>query len=124
MSTELTILYSLAIMLICIGLNAIAISLGTIFPNVNETNPAKIVSGFGGTLCLIMSFLYILSIITFLTFPVAVKLSKAGSLSTFSGVWAVGIALSLSLVLTLMVSYIPLKFALKKTSDLRSLRNL
>ncbi len=124
MSTELTVLYSIAIILICIGLNSIAISLGTIFPNVNETNPAKIVSGFGGTLCLIVSFLYILSIIAFLTFPVAVKLSKAGSLSTFSGAGAVILAMSLSLFLTLIVTYIPLKFALKKTGDLRSLRNL
>jgi len=124
MTTNLTILYSSAIILICIGLNSIAISLGTIFPNVNETNPAKIVSGFGGTLCLIVSFLYILSIITFLTFPVAVKLSKAGSLSSYSEGVATTIALLFSLVLTLIVGYIPLKIALKKTSNLRSLRNL
>ena len=31
-----------------------------LYPNFKETNPSKIVSGFGGTFCLVMSFLYIL----------------------------------------------------------------
>ena len=124
MSSELTMLYSIAIILICVGLNSIAISLGTIFPNERETNPAKIVSGFGGTLCLIVSFLYILSIIAFLTFPVAVKLSKTGILSTYTEGIATTVALSFSLALTLIISFIPLKIALKKTRDLRYLRNL
>ncbi|MBT7981536.1 MAG: hypothetical protein HN584_03130 [Akkermansiaceae bacterium] len=124
MSIELTMLYSIAIILICVGLNSIAISLGTIFPNERETNPAKIVSGFGGTLCLIVSFLYILSIIAFLTFPVAVKLSKKGILSTYSEGISTVIALIFSLALTIIISFIPLKIALKKTGDLRYLRNL
>ena len=124
MSIELTILYSIAIILICVGLNSIAISLGTIFPNDRETNPAKIVSGFGGTLCLIVSFLYILSIIAFLTFPVAVKLSKTGILSTYTEGIATTVALLFSLALTIIISFIPLKIALKKTRNLRYLRYL
>ena len=32
---------------------------GVIYPNFKEDNPSKIVSGFGGTFCLVMSFLYI-----------------------------------------------------------------
>jgi len=43
------------------GLCAIAVGLGTLFPNLEETNSAKIVSGFGGTFCLICSFCYILA---------------------------------------------------------------
>ena len=99
-------------------------SLGTIFPNERETNPAKIVSGFGGTLCLIVSFLYILIVIAFLTFPVAVKLSKTGTLSTYSEGLATAIALIFCCSLTAIISYIPLKIALKRTRDLSYLRNL
>ena len=124
MNMNLTVLYSATIILICIGLNSIAISLGTIFPNVRETNPAKIVSGFGGTLCLIVSFLYIISIVASLTYPVVVKLSKVGTLSTHSVAMATTVALLFCFTLTLIVCVIPLKFALKKTTDLRSLRNL
>jgi len=124
MKIELTMVYSMAVILICIGLNSIAMSLGTIFPNERETNPAKIVSGFGGTLCLIVSFLYILIVIAFLTFPVAVKLSKTGTLSTYSEGLATAIALIFCCSLTAIISYIPLKIALKRTRDLSYLRNL
>lgn len=55
--------------LLSIGLNALAISLGALLPNFRETNSAKIVSGFGGTLCLILSFFYIIGCIFILTLP-------------------------------------------------------
>lgn len=42
-------------------LNGIAVGLGVLYPNFRETNPSKIVSGFGGTFCLVLSFLYILT---------------------------------------------------------------
>ena len=42
-----------------ITLCAISIGLGALFPNFNTENSAEVVSGFGGTLCLIVSVLYI-----------------------------------------------------------------
>ena len=47
-------------------LAALATGLGALFPNFREENPAKIVSGFGGTLCLVASFLYIVASVTLL----------------------------------------------------------
>lgn len=55
-----SIFFAVAIGLLAIGLNALAVGLGVLFPNLQESNAAKIVSGFGGTLCLIGSFIYIL----------------------------------------------------------------
>jgi ABC-2 type transport system permease protein len=55
--------------LMSIGLNALALSLGALIPNFRESNSAKIVSGFGGTLCLILSFFYIIAWIGILTIP-------------------------------------------------------
>jgi len=49
-----------AIMLMSTGLTALALTLGVLFPNFHDSSPAKIVSGFGGTLCLILNFIYIL----------------------------------------------------------------
>ena len=37
------------------ALNGLAAGLGVLYPNLKETNPNKIVSGFGGTLCLVLS---------------------------------------------------------------------
>lgn len=47
-------------------LNGIAVGLGVLYPNFRETNPSKIVSGFGGTFCLVLSFLYILGSVVIL----------------------------------------------------------
>jgi ABC-2 type transport system permease protein len=50
------------------SLNGLAVGLGVLYPNFKEINPAKIVSGFGGTLCLVLSFLYILASVLLLGF--------------------------------------------------------
>ncbi len=55
-----TTFFAAAIALLASGLNGLAVGLGVLFPNLRESNAAKIVSGFGGTLCLVASFLYIL----------------------------------------------------------------
>ena len=36
------------------ALSGLAVGLGALFPNFKEDNPSKIVSGFGGTLCLVV----------------------------------------------------------------------
>ena len=43
------------------ALNGLAVGLGVLFPNVKESNPNKIVSGFGGTLCFVISSVYIIA---------------------------------------------------------------
>jgi ABC-2 type transport system permease protein len=45
-------------------LTGLAIGLGALYPNFREDNPSKIVSGFGGTFCLVLSFLYIVGSVT------------------------------------------------------------
>jgi ABC-2 type transport system permease protein len=55
--------------LICLGLSSIAVTLGVLYPNMREDNPSKIVSGFGGTLTLVLSLLYVLSIIVIGSLP-------------------------------------------------------
>ncbi|MFH1777042.1 MAG: hypothetical protein ABH952_05730, partial [Candidatus Omnitrophota bacterium] len=53
------------VMIMTITLVAMAVGLGAVFPNFRQENPAQIVSGFGGTLLLIISLLYVgLSIVS------------------------------------------------------------
>ena len=56
-----TAYFALAITVMTLTLNAMAVGLGALYPNFKETNPSKIVSGFGGTFCLVLSFVYILA---------------------------------------------------------------
>ena len=55
-----TLYFASLISLMTLTLNGLAVGLGTLYPNFKEENPGKIVSGFGGTFCLVLSFFYIL----------------------------------------------------------------
>lgn len=52
--------------LMAITLAALAMGMAMLYPNFRETNPSKIVNGLGGSLCLILSCLYILSAVLLL----------------------------------------------------------
>ena len=60
MTLDRIIFFSSAVTVMTFALNGLAVGLGVLYPNFKDANPSKIVSGFGGTLCLVMSFLYIL----------------------------------------------------------------
>jgi ABC-2 type transport system permease protein len=49
----------LVVILMCFSLTAICIGLGALFPDFREDNPARIVSGFGGTLALVLCLVFI-----------------------------------------------------------------
>lgn len=66
LSTQRTVYFTGAILVMTLALNGLAVGLGTLYPNFKEDNPGKIVSGFGGTLCLVLSFLYIVASVVLL----------------------------------------------------------
>ncbi|MCP4649476.1 MAG: hypothetical protein GY853_05255 [PVC group bacterium] len=53
------ILSIFVVILMCFSLIALCVGLGALFPNFKEDNPAQIVSGFGGTLALVLCLVYI-----------------------------------------------------------------
>ncbi|MEM8680851.1 MAG: hypothetical protein AAGF97_15995 [Planctomycetota bacterium] len=55
----LALLHQFSCALLCAGLCALAIGLGARLPNLRETSPAKIAAGFGGTLTLVLSVVFI-----------------------------------------------------------------
>lgn len=118
------LLFSMAIALMSVGLTALAVGLGTLFPNLRETNPAKIVSGFGGTLCLILSFVYIIAFIGILSIPSFVRLSKKGFFSTLDLGHTQTAAFMGVVGLTLGITLIPLFFATRRVKKLEILGNL
>src|SRR5207247_1294244 len=61
MPWERTLYFGLIVTIMTFTMNGLAIGLGVLYPNFKEENPSKIVSGFGGTFCLVLSFLYILA---------------------------------------------------------------
>ena len=86
------------------ALNGLAVGLGVLYPNLKEANPGKIVSGFGGTLCLVLSFLYILASVMLLAFG-TIGIHNHAS-------WAVGSILVFVLI-SMLIGWLPLRWGLQ-----------
>ncbi len=68
--TPLVILiHQLTNFLLCFGLASMAVGLGAAMPDFREANPSKITAGFGGTLNLVLSALYIIVIVVLTALP-------------------------------------------------------
>lgn len=55
--------------LLCFGLAGLAVGLGAKMPSLHESSPSRIASGFGGTLCLVLSTLYIVAVVLTTALP-------------------------------------------------------
>ena len=85
------------------ALNGLAVGLGVLFPNVKETNPNKIVSGFGGTLCFVLSSVYIIASLTLLIFG-------GGGFHGHVG-WAL-VSIILFVLISFLIGWLPMKIGL------------
>ena len=63
------LVHQMICLLLCIGLSGMAVGLGAMMPNFREQSPSKIAAGFGGTLNLVLSALYIMLIVLLTALP-------------------------------------------------------
>ena len=63
------IVHQVVCLLLCIGLSGMAVGLGALMPNFSDPSPSKIAAGFGGTLNLVLSALYILVVVLLTALP-------------------------------------------------------
>ncbi len=105
---DIVVFFAAVIVVMSFTLNALAIGLGVLYPNFKEGNPSKIVSGFGGTFCFVLSFLYILLSVLLLAFGAPETRFHAPSPAL--AVSSVFVFLLLSAVL----GWLPLKFGMKQ----------
>ncbi|MGO8703385.1 MAG: putative ABC transporter permease subunit [Candidatus Brocadiia bacterium] len=63
------VLHAIAVLVISVGLSALAVGIGALYPNLREDNPSKIVSGFGGTLNLVLSVAFVALVIALMVLP-------------------------------------------------------
>jgi ABC-2 type transport system permease protein len=110
------ILHIFTVAMISLGLSGLSVGLSALFPNLHETNPAKIVSGFGGTLNLILSLVYVTIVVTAEAIPVhlfAIKELRPRNLT-------LGLSLSVLvlLVMTAAAFGIPMRLGIRKLRDM------
>jgi ABC-2 type transport system permease protein len=103
--------------MISIGLSGLTVGMGALFPSFHERNPSKIVSGFGGTLTLILSIsLVVLSIlgeaIVCHRAIGSVRPEDMGSMD-FEMTSSVYMILAGVAVLNLLAAYVPMSFGIR-----------
>jgi ABC-2 type transport system permease protein len=105
--------------ILCFGLSGISVGLGARLPNLKEDDPSKIAAGFGGTLNLLVSLVFICAIVTSLAVPChlyfAGQDSEAGgfSLSETQFQFWLTAAILASLVVGIVGTVLPLRIGIK-----------
>ncbi len=115
------LVHEICCVMLCMGLSGIAVGLGARMPDLREISPAKISSGFGGTLSLVISSLFIMTVVVVAALPshlflAAHALGPAGSRGLLA--WAGsgrGEAASLAIVVAVGIAaaVIPLRLGLR-----------
>jgi ABC-2 type transport system permease protein len=106
--------------ILCFGLSGISVGLGARLPNLKEDDPSKIAAGFGGTLNLLVSLVFIFAIVTSLAVPC--HLYFAGQDSPDFGNYALSesqfrfwlsVAIGTSLLVGVIGTILPLRIGIK-----------
>lgn len=107
-----------AIIIQTLGLNALSLALGALMPNLKETNSAKIVSGFGGTFCLVLCFFYIATSLGILSIPAILQYREMDTMKENRLLQLEAYALVGLFIVTVIVAGISYLFAHQKTKRL------
>jgi ABC-2 type transport system permease protein len=108
MSWDRIVFFGAVISVMTFALNGLAVGLGVLYPNLKENNPGKIVSGFGGTLCLVLSSLYILASLALLVFGTIGLRAHAN--------WTIESVIGFVL-LSFSIGWLPLKWGLRQLKN-------
>ena len=103
-------LYSIA--MVNLGLAGMSVGLGSLYPNFNEDNPARIVSGMGGTLNFLLSIAYIAAIAAGQTVMLHWgRFTRAATTATYW--WTLAAIIALTALLTAAATFIPMRLGLR-----------
>jgi ABC-2 type transport system permease protein len=121
----LTLLFASTVIVMSFALCGIAVGIGALFPNFSsgstairrDDNPARIVSGFGGTFCFLLSLVYIALAIGAEVVPMYLSFSQNG-FADRGQPWVFVLSWIFVSVLSLFATTIPMSLALKKLDTL------
>ena len=109
-------------LILCVGLSGIAVGLGARLPNLREQSPSRIAAGFGGTLNLTISTLYILAVVLVTAFPCHFFMASQHAadhlpadrfvIDQRTQIWLLA-ATAASLVLGVLATVVPLRIAFR-----------
>jgi ABC-2 type transport system permease protein len=122
-SRSLIWVHEICSVVLCMGLSGIAVGLGARMPDLRESSPAKIAAGFGGTLCLVLSSLFIMSVVIIAALPTHLAMASrafggggpppTGLLGWASGPQGTATSLLVVGFLGVIATFLPLELGLR-----------
>ena len=129
-SPWILVIHQLTIISLCIGLAGLAVGMGARLPNLRESSPSKLASGFGGTLTLVLSVAYILACILVSAIPTCAWVNSMNRSPEFlygrhplalGSLSAVLVGQWLMLMLCMAATWLPIRSGLKSFNQLEPL---
>jgi ABC-2 type transport system permease protein len=108
------VVHQITCLLLCAGLSGLAVGMGAMMPNLREQSPSKIAAGFGGTLNLVLSALYIVVVVALTAVPchfylaaqpAGVPLPEEINARLIHGIW---ISTALAIGVGILTTFVPL----------------
>ena len=122
-SSSLMWVHEICCVVLCMGLSGIAVGLGARMPDLRESSPAKIAAGFGGTLCLVISALFIRLVVVIAATPTHLAMATRafggggppprGVVGWVSGPQGTAASLLLVSFLGVIATFLPLELGLR-----------
>lgn len=121
----MVMLFCATIVLMSFALSGIAVGIGALFPNFGsgasvmrrDDNPAKIVSGFGGTFCFVLSLVYIIVVLGAEAWPLYAYLG-AGTWEWQRWLRIVLVVWGVVSLISLVAAIVPMRLALRRLESL------
>lgn len=115
--------HQITCLILCCGLSGIAVGLGAKMPSLREQSPSRIAAGFGGTLNLVLSTLYIAVVLALCALPchlyfgagtsrLAGWLSQRAALSSWIQLWLIG-GTAAAILLGAAATVVPLRIGFR-----------
>jgi ABC-2 type transport system permease protein len=110
-------------LVLCMGLSGLAVGLGARMPDLRESSAAKISSGFGGTLTLVISSLFIMAVVVVAAVPTHLFLlttafgsglvTSQGAIAWAAGPWGMALSLAIVILLGFVAATVPMMLGLR-----------
>ncbi len=120
MPPTMILLHMGMVLILCLGLSGISVGLGARLPNLKEDDPSRIAAGFGGTLNLLVSLVFIFLIVSSLALPCHLYFlgqdefgSGSFTLNESQFHFWLGVAIAGSLVVGAVGTLLPLRIGIK-----------
>ncbi len=121
LSPMMIALHIVLVAILCLGLSGISVGLGARLPNLREDDPSKIAAGFGGTLNLLVSLLFIALVVGAIALPCQIYLSRFETNASWVVTAALeerfrfwfGVSIVFSVVVGFLATFIPLRMGIR-----------